>query len=557
MGNVLNVICETTTLQHWCPKQIQLRITANHQMRLWNILIFRALSEYIRRTTICEKETVCGRFELWSILICRALSENICRKPICENGVANDQFQLLGILICGLISDYIMRMKNDLFINLPEDMQRIIFSKLALKEAVRTCAISRKWRSLWQVSPKLSFDGITMCGENISGKQQYIEKFVSNVYKVLLQCRGRVVEELAIKFDFDTMLVGHINNWVSFAVSSRTKFLAFDLAPEDFRGRKDRYMFPFKLFDKDSISRLEKIQLSFVSLQPPIQFNGFPSLRKLDLNLVHVNGKDLPVMLSNCHKLEWLRIVRCHLYDELRVMSPLPCMVYLNVSYCAISKIALHAVKLRTVVYNGKPVPIEFNRSSELEDADIDFSRVTLEHAITQLSNTLTTVKNLNFCTSCKPAKMPCLMNNPCKFSQLKHLKLTLLFEGDVDNVSLVSFLRSAPFIENFEMHHSVFPSLHFWEGPIRRHPAHPWKYLKKVCITGFIGSSGQLEFLLHIVENSPVLEGITIDWLDKLVKQDPWEDDERKAEYVASIHRAARRCLQGTISPRCSLELL
>ncbi|GJM84986.1 hypothetical protein PR202_ga00708 [Eleusine coracana subsp. coracana] len=213
----------------------------------------------------------------------------------------------------------------------------MIFSKLAFKEVVRTSSVSRNWRYLWQVSPKLSFDGITMCGKNMHRKTQYVQKFIKNVYAVLTQCRGRVVEELSIKFDFDTMLIGHLNNWVTFAISSRTKFLAFDLVPKDAAGRSDRYMFPFELFDMGSISRLLKIQLSYVSLLPPTQFRGFPNLQRLDLNMVHVNGKDLREMLSNCSKLEWLRLVRCHICDELKVKTPLTCLVYLNVTYCRIT----------------------------------------------------------------------------------------------------------------------------------------------------------------------------------------------------------------------------
>lgn len=289
-------------------------------------------------------------------------------------------------------------------------MQRIIFSKLHFKEVVRTSALSSKWRYLWQVSSKMSFEGITMCGKNICGKQKYVSKFISNVYAVLLQCRGRAVEDFTVKFDFDTMLVGHLNNWVTFAVSLRTKFLTLDLTPKDFRGRNDRYMFPFKLLDAGSVSCIQKIQLSFVDLQPPAQFSGFLNLRKLDLNLAHVSGNDLTKMLSCSNKLEWLRITRCHLHDELKVNNPLPCLVYLNVSYCEISKISLRAANLRTFVYKGRPVHIDFNKPSEVEDADICFSRVTLEQAITELANTLATVKYLTFDTLCKPAEVCCLI---------------------------------------------------------------------------------------------------------------------------------------------------
>lgn len=202
------------------------------------------------------------------------------------------------------------------------------------------------------------------------------------------------------------MLVDHLNNWVRFAVASQTKFLALDLVPTYLRGRNDRYIFPFELLDKGSISCLQKIKFSFVSLQPSTQFNGFPNLRKLDLNLLHINGKDLQEILSNCCKLEWLRIVRCHPYDELKANSPLPCLVYLNVAYCEVTNIAFHTEKLATFEYKGIPVPIDLSKSLKLESADIHFSGDTLEHAIGALASGLINVQNLTFNTSCRPQRL-------------------------------------------------------------------------------------------------------------------------------------------------------
>jgi Leucine-rich repeat (LRR) protein len=312
-----------------------------------------------------------------------------------------------------LITYYTLEFFSYYNLSLFQDVQRIIFSKLALKEVVRTSAVSRRWRYLWQVSPKLSFDGMTMCGTNkyrCYSRKQYVQKFIRNVYAVLIQCRGRVVEELAIKFDFDKMLASHLNNWVTFAVSSRTKFLALDLAPKDVTDRSDRYMFPFDFLDMGSISRLQKILLSFVSLLPPTQFSGFPNLQRLDLNLVHVNGKDLTEMLSNCRKLEWLRLASCHICDELKFKSTLTCLVYLNVTDCQITRIALQTVKLATFEYKGLPVPIDLSKSSELETADIHFSWDTLDHAIILLANVVTNVKHLTFNIPCKTPEVCSLM---------------------------------------------------------------------------------------------------------------------------------------------------
>lgn len=90
----------------------------------------------------------------------------------------------------------------------------------------------------------------------------------------------------------------------------------------------------------------------------------------------------------------------------------------------------------------------------------------------------------------------------------------------------------------------------------MKKHPARPYMHLKNVSITGFVGSTGQLELLIHIAENAPALETLTIDRSNKSVK-DPWGGEEGKPEYVASIHRTVRNYLEGKISPKCSLELL
>ncbi|XP_039772057.1 FBD-associated F-box protein At3g52670-like [Panicum virgatum] len=72
------------------------------------------------------------------------------------------------------------------------------------------------------------------------------------------------------------------------------------------------------------ISCLQSIQLSFVSLKPPFQFGGFPNLRKLDLSMVHVTGKDLEDTLSSCCNIECLSLDRSHLGVELKMDTPVP-----------------------------------------------------------------------------------------------------------------------------------------------------------------------------------------------------------------------------------------
>ncbi|KAM3318589.1 hypothetical protein ACQJBY_036005 [Aegilops geniculata] len=425
---------------------------AGHRLEPLIILAFRATSEHIlRHKALDQKRIADGRFQLLSILLCGAIHA--------KGIVASDRCKMCGLLLCGVMSDYICDdikdPPTDVLRDLPEGLLWTIFSMLPLDAAVRTSALSRQWRYLWTDCPKLSFDGNTLCGKKNHGKQVYTPLFIHIVNRVLEQCRGKFVEELAIKIELNCMLVEYLDNWVRLAVSSGTKALVFDLAPQERQlvGRDDRYRFPFELLDKESICRLQKIHLSFVDFQPPMQFRGFPNLQKLDLNLVNVSGKDILHMLSNCCNLEWLSIVRCHLNSELEVNCPLPHLLYLKIASCNITSIAFDAVNLVTFKYKGRAVPIDLSKSSELVCADIWFGRVTFGHAIAVLAKVLTSVQHLILDTACKPQKIPRLMHHRCEFSQMTYLQLRLVYVEEFDILSLISFMRSAPFIEKLELH--------------------------------------------------------------------------------------------------------
>lgn len=274
-----------------------------------------------------------------------------------------------------------------------QDVLGTILSKLPPKDIVRTSVLSNKWKHMWTVCPKLRFDGIAICGEDVT--QNYSHKFVDNVNAVLKQYHGKVVEELDIKFDFDSTLGEHLDDWVNFALLSRAKNLALNLLPAKFGLRPDRYRFPFELFNGESVSRLQHLQLSFVSFEPPSQFSGFPNLKKLDLELVRATREDLQDMLSSCFNLEWLSIVRCHI-DELKVVRPLPHLLYLHVAHCAIRRIEFNAMNLQTFVYRGTWIPFYLGHALALRNARLYYiGDITLDFALTSLPGLLPCVQNL------------------------------------------------------------------------------------------------------------------------------------------------------------------
>ncbi|KAF8730890.1 hypothetical protein HU200_016762 [Digitaria exilis] len=401
------------------------------------------------------------------------------------------------------------RKANIKFQDLPEDVQCTILSKLPLKEVVRTSILSSEWRYLWLNCPKLCFDSA-----EISRHKRCMKKFIDNVNVVLHKCHGDMVEALKVKVGFHTTLADHVDSWISFAASSRIKVLAFDLEPIGGMRRDDRYIFPFELLNNESISCLQSIQLSFVSLKPPFQFGGFPNLRKLVLSMVHVTRKDLEDTLSSCCNIELLSLDRSHLRDELKVDTPLFHLQHLRIICCEITKIQFHAVNLDTFVYMGDLRPIVLNHSRKLNDVSISLCEAIFQHAVASLLNSLPSMKHLTFHVLLLRIEMQGLSNNPYKFSHLRKLQLFMnIHRKDADKIlCLVSFLRATPLIETLEV---VFDCPGSWfadVGPTRQNlERYEYSHLKSVLITGYIGAKGQVEFILHVVENAPALDVLTV----------------------------------------------
>jgi hypothetical protein len=302
-----------------------------------------------------------------------------------------------------------------------------IVSKLPAKEVSRATVLSSNWRYICGIPGyKLCFTGAAGCCRDSFERdqyRQYMQEFINNVNTAVLKCHGKLVEEFNVKFEFDTMLVDHLNNWVNFAVSSQAKSIAVYLCPVNKRRTDvDRYVFPFHLLDSGSnMTHLQCIQLSFVSFRPPSEFRGFPRLRNLALEFVDIAIKDLEVILSSCRNLKWLDLVRCYLNGELKLNCPLSHLRHLTVVYCDVTRIELYVTKLVTFIYDGPIVPIVINKNSKLENAHICFDETN--------------------------------------FRDLRCLQLVMgLTIEDSEKLScVVSILRACPLIEKLEIYVSTF----------------------------------------------------------------------------------------------------
>ncbi|CAM0880672.1 unnamed protein product [Alopecurus aequalis] len=408
--------------------------------------------------------------------------------------------------------------------DLPQDVLCTIVSKLPAKEVARASVLSRNWEQISDICwYKLCFTGAAgWCRDDFKRNQycQYMQIFIDHVNVVLQKCHGKLLKEFNVKFEFDKMLVDHLNNWVNFTVSSRAKSIAFFLCPINKRRTDvDRYVFPFHLLDRESnISHLQSIQLGFVSFRPPSDFRGFPGLRKLDLKFVDITLKDLEVISCNFCNLELLSLNRCYLNSELKLDRQLSRLVHLIVVRCKVTRIEIRVMKLVNFVYDGDFVPIVLSQDSKLENAHITFDKANFQDDVTALLHGIPSIQNLNLQIFWQRLETQLPLNNTRKFSHLRVLQL--LMGVSIEDVDKFPFfiLRTAPFIEKLEIHFAGGDNSWFVnKGSGRKHEQSEYNYLKSMYMTGYKGAIGQLEFLLHIVENAPALEVLTVEIAQRL----------------------------------------
>jgi hypothetical protein len=94
------------------------------------------------------------------------------------------------------------------------------------------------------------------------------------------------------------------------------------------------------------------------------------------------------------------------------------------------------------------------------------------------------------------------------------------------------------------------------WE-PLRSLPRCPHNHLKNLCISGFTACTGQLEFLLHTVENAPVLEVLALDPAFRPDKEVGGGYDGPTGVFFSRVREISRRHLIGRLSPTTKLCIL
>ena len=98
----------------------------------------------------------------------------------------------------------------------------------------------------------------------------------------------------------------------------------------------------------------------------------------------------------------------------------------------------------------------------------------------------------------------------------------------------------------------SVLAFAHCVSEPIKSLPRCPHSYLKNLHITGFSGTTTQLEFLVHVVESAHALEILTINGPNIARRDDKW-----LIRFRSLVRELERKYLHEIISPNVKLSII
>ena len=213
---------------------------------------------------------------------------------------------------------------------LPDDLLVSILSRLPLKDAARTCTLSKRWKLLWTQTTG-SLDFLYPKGEEVDKAKH--DNFINWINHVVGSHQGPTLDEFRISYNFYDRHRTTVHSWLEFALRKRVKRLQFH------NSGNLRY-----------------------SLTTQILFScSIESLTTLDLYGVHVTEDALQYIFSNSPSLETLSLETANSLVNLRVTGPSLKLKNLKITYCHRMKyIELFALNLVSFTYHGA-APVNFS----------------------------------------------------------------------------------------------------------------------------------------------------------------------------------------------------
>ncbi|CAA7017387.1 unnamed protein product [Microthlaspi erraticum] len=333
---------------------------------------------------------------------------------------------------------------------LPDDLLVHILLFVSTEDAVRTMILSKRWRFVWTMLPKLWYPEINddnthkiftsgLFGRflgRLFGKQRSIWRFVEESLQLH---KAPILELLAIELGPRCPVNVDVEKWIVDAVDRRVRELGLVL-----NWSSKPTSLPTSLYTCDTLVKLYLSYKILVDVPSPV---CLPSLKTLFLqHVVYKDEDSLVRLLSNCPVLTQLGVDRHH-HDNLRNFTiKVPYLEYLLYDYVELGEVdnqviggslvidspALKIISLRDFSEDSCSLEdrprLEKASINVYQDLDAKFMRSLSSVVYLELGLSVATVA---WC-------------NAINFSQLTECKLALLYDFDWLD-SLMMFLHKTP----------------------------------------------------------------------------------------------------------------
>ncbi|KAK1375085.1 F-box domain-containing protein [Heracleum sosnowskyi] len=215
---------------------------------------------------------------------------------------------------------------EDIISDLPEIIMAVILTKLPIRDAVRTSVLSSKWKYQWTTMEQLVFEENNLCLPD--DKKVAEKKLLDFIMGFLLLHDGPIQ-----KFKLSTSYLKKstaIDQWLRVISRKNITEIVLDEYGNEWRWKNPRISVPRSIF---SFQKLTTLTLSAFTVEPPLEFQGFPCLKYLELDGVSITLEVIenliPVTICFC-PLAWRGDILVKVpvtYDYLKFIE-IGCMDY-------------------------------------------------------------------------------------------------------------------------------------------------------------------------------------------------------------------------------------
>ncbi|AES81031.2 putative F-box domain, leucine-rich repeat domain, L domain-containing protein [Medicago truncatula] len=215
---------------------------------------------------------------------------------------------------------------------LPDHIISYIFSKLALKDLVKTSALSKQWIHEWGLRMDLNFDLYTMSDYNtdqdlsqilpLCQRFHFQSEFATRLDQFMLHYKGAMIRSIRVKFPLCNEHRDVIDRLISKGIAKGAEHiqLLFSFETTDTTISILPYKFSLILLPKnDSVTYLH---LQNCLLVKPRYFSRLKNLRTLVLQQVIVKNTLVQTLCSNCKHLVDFTLDDCKITSELIIIIP-------------------------------------------------------------------------------------------------------------------------------------------------------------------------------------------------------------------------------------------